>query len=35
MCDDDRNLFSSRAFWLLLIVCACLWGVVIWAAWTA
>jgi hypothetical protein len=31
MC-DDRNLFTSRAFWLLLFACVCLWGVIIWAA---
>jgi hypothetical protein len=37
MCDDreDTTMFGSRAFWILLFLCACLWGVIIWAAVTA
>jgi hypothetical protein len=37
MCDDrpDTTFLGSRAFWLFLFLCACLWGVIIRAAVTA
>jgi hypothetical protein len=37
MCDDrpDTTFLGNWRFWLVLFLCACLWGVIIWAAVTA
>ena len=37
MCDEDdgrpdTTFLLNPWFWLILLVCACIWGVVLWAA---